>query len=116
MTVSYRVICVTLNGKYYNTKRKKYEEKQSIFVTCVRDAAKNSIRFSVKLYDLFLSFSDGKDRKKKAHVEKLTIALTVFSRETVEICVDQIRESIGLVPPPVEKHDELELLSGADDR
>lgn len=70
----------------------------------------------MKLYDLFLSFSDGKDRKKKAHVEKLTIALTVFSRETVEICVDQIRESIGLVLPPVEKHDELELLSGADDR
>lgn len=53
---------------------------------------------------------------KKAHVEKLMIALSVFSRETVEICVDQIRESIGLVSSSVEKHDELELLSGAGDR
>lgn len=53
----------------------------------------------MKLYDLFLSLSDGKSRKKKAHVEKLTIALTAFSREIVEICVDQIRESIGLVLP-----------------
>lgn len=79
-------------------------------------AVKNSIRFSVKLYDLFLSFSDGENRKKGTRRKTNDSTERVFRVETVEIFARSSTRIHRTRSSSIEKHDELELLSGAGDR